>query len=144
MGSNPVRAFFFFQVFSQQSGCVDNCENLFFCNDFSNLTLFSSDSKLRAQLGLKPLLLEDQSNTTTAMTTTNVQKKAGETSSNRRVSGLLNSCSDNDRCYVYFPGRIHLECFRIFRIIGNGTTARQLNRGRGFPTFRYFRGGLLS
>ena len=66
--------------------------------------LFSFGSKLRAQLGLKPLFLEDQSNATTAMTTTNVQKKGGETSSNRRVSSLLNSCGNNDRHYIYFQG----------------------------------------
>lgn len=46
------------------------------------------DSKLRAQLGLKPLFLEDQANTTVAMTTTNVHKMGTETSPNPRVSGL--------------------------------------------------------
>ncbi|KAJ7388247.1 hypothetical protein OS493_038982, partial [Desmophyllum pertusum] len=42
--------------------------------------LVNETNKLRAQLGLKPLLLEDQANTTTAMTATNVHKKAAETS----------------------------------------------------------------
>lgn len=49
--------------------------------------MFGFHSKLRAQLGLKPLLLEDKPDTTTALTTTNVHKKAAETvSSSSRVS----------------------------------------------------------
>ena len=32
--------FFFFQVFSQQSGCVDNCENLFFYKMFHPLCVY--------------------------------------------------------------------------------------------------------
>ncbi|KAJ7369740.1 hypothetical protein OS493_036771 [Desmophyllum pertusum] len=54
--------------------------------------LVNETNKLRAQLGLKPLLLEDQANTTTAMTATNVHKKAAETSpSNSRNQNILSA-----------------------------------------------------
>ncbi|KAL9966134.1 hypothetical protein ACROYT_G024158 [Oculina patagonica] len=54
--------------------------------------LVDETNKLRAQLGLKPLLLEDQANTTTAMTSTNVHKKATETaSSSSRNQNILSA-----------------------------------------------------
>jgi len=59
--------------------------------DSSHDSLVNETNKLRAQLGLKPLLLEDQSNTTAAMSTTNVQKKGTETSYNPRNQNILSA-----------------------------------------------------
>lgn len=55
---------------------------------YSCLSLFFVHSKLRAQLGLKPLLLDDHANTTAAMTTTSAEKKTSGNSSDSQVSFL--------------------------------------------------------
>ena len=52
---------------------------------YSCLSLFFVHSKLRAQLGLKPLLLDDHANTTAAMTTS-VEKKTSGNFCDSRVS----------------------------------------------------------
>lgn len=48
--------------------------------------LHLSCSKLRAELGLKPLFLEDQPNNTSAITVKKVQEEGQERSYERRVS----------------------------------------------------------
>lgn len=54
--------------------------------------LVNETNKLRAQLGLKPLLLEDKPDSTTAMTATNIHKKAAETvSSSSRNQNILSA-----------------------------------------------------
>lgn len=57
----------------------------------SHDNLVNETNKLRAQLGLKPLLLDNQPNATTAMTTTNFQKKAAETTSDRCNQNILSA-----------------------------------------------------
>lgn len=64
--------------------------------------LVNETNKLRAQLGLKPLLLEDKPDTTKAITATNIHKKAAETvspsSRNQNIlSAVLTLVQELDR-----------------------------------------------
>lgn len=72
----------------------DDSPQIFTENDKSEPShdnLVNETNKLRAQLGLKPLLLDDHANTTTAMTTTSVEKKASGNSSDSRNQNIVSA-----------------------------------------------------